>query len=62
MNNNPSNPPKPGINRTNRISDDGLLRLEKQLKNGQKISQQVLQQWIKRYGDKAIIIIEKYPF
>ncbi|MFK5985660.1 MAG: hypothetical protein QM479_09555 [Pseudomonadota bacterium] len=57
MNRNPAS--SPGISRHNRISDEGLLRLENQLNNGQ-ISHQVLEQWIKRYGDKAIEIIEYY--
>jgi hypothetical protein len=60
MNKKPVHSPNPGINRNNRISDDGLFRLEQQLKKGQRISHQVLQQWIKRYGDKAVRIIEKY--
>jgi hypothetical protein len=52
--------PSPGVNRDNRIADEGLQRLEKQLKNGCGISQQVLDQWIKRYGDKATAVIKKY--
>jgi hypothetical protein len=52
--------PSPGVNRDNRIADEGLQRLEQQLKNGSGISQQVLDQWIKRYGDKATEIIQKY--
>ena len=50
----------PGISREQRISDEGLKRLEKQLKSGIKISSMVLQQWIKRYGDPARNIIGKY--
>jgi len=50
----------PGINRDNRISDEGLLRLENHLKNGRGVSQQVLNQWIKRYGDKAVQLIAEY--
>ena len=50
----------PGISREQRISDEGLKRLEKQLKSGIKISSMVLQQWIKRYGDPARNIIAKY--
>jgi hypothetical protein len=52
--------PSPGVKRENRIADEGLQRLEQQLKNGSGISQQVLDQWIKRYGDKASEIIMKY--
>jgi len=50
----------PGISRDYRISDEGLQRLEKQLKSGAGISQQVLAQWIKRYGEPASEIIKKY--
>ena len=50
----------PGVSRTDRISDQGLLRLEKQLKSGTKISQVVKDQWILRYGEPAKTLIEKY--
>jgi len=50
----------PGVSRGNRISDEGLLRLEKQLSRGSRISQPVLRQWIKRYGQAAIEIIKKH--
>ncbi len=52
--------PVPGVTREQRISDEGLQRLEKHLKSGAKISQQVLQQWVKRYGNAATLIIDKY--
>jgi hypothetical protein len=52
--------PSPGVKRENRIADEGLQRLEQQLQNGSGISQQVLAQWVKRYGDKATILINKY--
>lgn len=45
--------PKPGISRTRRISDEGLARLEKQLQGSSPISDTVLTQWIRRYGDAA---------
>ncbi|HSG11201.1 MAG TPA: hypothetical protein VLB10_05575 [Gammaproteobacteria bacterium] len=48
---------QPGITRDNRISDDGLQRLEKQLQRGGQISDAVLAQWIRRYGDAAREII-----
>ena len=51
---------KPGISRETRISDEGLLRLEKQLKAGNKINQLILEQWIKRYGESAQALIDKY--
>lgn len=52
--------PNPGINRDNRISDEGLQRLETQLKAGRSPSQQVLDQWVKRHGDAAQTLIDKY--
>jgi len=53
-------PPEPGVSRSNRISDEGLQRLEKQLATGIKISQPVLAQWIKRYGEPARVVMKKY--
>jgi hypothetical protein len=49
--------PNPGVSRTNRISDEGLSRLEKQLQRGSRISDPVLKQWIRRYGETAREII-----
>jgi len=51
---------KPGVSRSDRLSDEGLQRLEKQLSMGIKISPLVLAQWINRYGDAAKKIIQKY--
>jgi len=51
---------KPGISRDNRISDEGLQRLEKQLQSGIKVSPAVLEQWVKRYGKQAEELIEKF--
>ena len=50
----------PGVSREQRFSDEGLARLEKQLKSGVNISSPVLSQWVKRYGGPAIEIIQKY--
>jgi hypothetical protein len=50
----------PGISRENRLSDDGLQRLERQLISGSQITDPVLTQWIRRYGDSAREIIRKY--
>ncbi len=50
----------PGVSRPNRISVEGLRRLEQQLQSGAKMSQPVLDQWIARYGEPARNIIEKY--
>ena len=55
-----SNKPCPGVSREQRISDQGLARLEKQLQTGAKISRQVLLQWIKRYGDDVRVLLKKY--
>ena len=44
---------KPGISRDNRISDEGLQRLEQLLARGGQVSDAVLAQWIRRYGDSA---------
>lgn len=51
--------PSPGVSRDTRISDEGLRRLERQLKSG-TISKAVLDQWVRRYGDAARELIEKY--
>ena len=52
----------PGASRDQRISAEGLARLEKHLKSGSKISKQVLRQWVKRYGDSAENILKKYGY
>ncbi|MDJ0880804.1 MAG: hypothetical protein QNJ56_04065 [Gammaproteobacteria bacterium] len=52
--------PKPGVSRSNRISDEGLIRLEKQLKSGTRISDQVLVQWVRRYGTPALALIRQH--
>ena len=52
--------PNPGVSREARISDDGLKRLERQLAVGSKLTDVVLQQWIKRYGKGAEELIEKF--
>lgn len=50
----------PGVSRPDRLSDEGLARLQAQLEAGIAISTVVLEQWIKRYGAPAREIIEKY--
>ena len=52
--------PNPGISREARISDDGLKRLERQLAAGSKLTDAVLQQWVRRYGKDAEELIEKF--
>lgn len=54
--------PVPGVSREKRISDEGLARLEIQLQRGMKISSQVLQQWIKRYGEDARVLLNEYGY
>ncbi len=52
--------PVPGVSRSERLSSEGLTRLENQLKAGVNVSPMVLAQWIKRYGEPAVAIIKKY--
>jgi hypothetical protein len=52
--------PAPGVTRQQRISDEGLQRLEKQLSSGLNISAMVLKQWVKHYGDAARDQIRKH--
>lgn len=49
--------PSPGVSRDERLSEDGLERLRKQLQGGTKPAAIVLQQWVKRYGEAAREII-----
>lgn len=51
---------KPGVSREQRISDEGLLRLEKQFQSGVNVNAMVLKQWIKRYGEPARALIKKH--
>jgi len=50
----------PGISRENRISDEGLKRLKKQLQSGSRISKPVLDQWVQRYGEKALQLLNEF--
>jgi hypothetical protein len=50
----------PGISRNGRLSDEGLRRLEQQLERGGQISDAVLAQWIRRYGNAAREIIARH--
>lgn len=52
--------PRPGVSREVRISDEGLQRLQALLERGPRPSQLVLAQWIRRYGDAARVLIERY--
>jgi len=51
--------PAPGAAREERLSEQGLQRLERQLRAG-TISRLVLQQWLRRYGDAAQKLIDQY--
>ena len=62
MNDSRNGPSSPGVSREDRISDEGLQRLEKQLKLGIKIAQPVLQQWVKRYGNSARKLLKSYGY
>jgi hypothetical protein len=53
-------PRRPGVARANRLSDEGLQRLERQLQSGSRISDPVLTQWIRRYGEPARALIRRY--
>jgi len=46
-----------GIERSQRLSDEGLQRLQNHLQRGTRMSDQVLQQWIRRYGEAARVLI-----
>jgi len=52
--------PAPGISRTDRLSPAGLERLDRQLVNGSQISDGVLAQWIRRYGELARVLIKQH--
>jgi hypothetical protein len=51
---------RPGVSREQRISDEVLLRLERQLREGRGISAMVLRQWVARYGEPAKELLRKY--
>jgi hypothetical protein len=52
--------PVPGVSRQERLSDEGLHRLEKHLASGARINVPVLAQWIRRYGEPAREIIKRH--
>jgi len=52
--------PNPGVARDARISDEGLQRLAAHLEGGAKISDMVLAQWIRRYGDAARELLKRH--
>jgi hypothetical protein len=52
--------PRPGVSRNARISEAGLRRLEAQLDAGARMSDAVLAQWIRRYGDQARGLLRRH--
>jgi hypothetical protein len=52
--------PLPGISRTDRLSTEGLERLDRQLARSSQISEAVLAQWIRRYGELARALIKQH--
>jgi hypothetical protein len=53
-------PRRPGVARANRLSNEGLQHLERQLQSGSRISDPVLTQWIRRYGEPARALIRRH--
>lgn len=56
----PTHTPTPGISRSTRLAAAGLARLEQMLQRGGQVSDAVLAQWIRRYGDAARAIIARH--
>jgi hypothetical protein len=52
--------PAPGISRAERLSEEGLQRLDRQLAAGSQISDTVLSQWLRRYGEPARVLITQH--
>ncbi|HEY9148321.1 MAG TPA: hypothetical protein VIQ22_04860 [Gammaproteobacteria bacterium] len=52
--------PEPGVDRTQRISDEGLARLAAQLERGARPSDVVLAQWLRRYGVAARELLQRH--
>lgn len=48
------------MGRSERLSDEGLRRLEAQLERGNCPSDAVLAQWIRRYGDDARELLRRH--
>lgn len=51
---------EPGISRDQRLGDEGLERLRRQLANGARPSELVLAQWVRRYGEAAQRLIDAH--
>ena len=52
--------PEPGVGQRNRSTADGLARLAIHLERGERISDMVLRQWIRRYGDDARELLRRH--
>ena len=52
--------PEPGVSREQRIDEQGLERLRRQLASGVRIARPVLLQWIRRYGDDARAVLQEH--
>jgi hypothetical protein len=50
----------PGVSRADRLSQEGLDRLDRQLANAGQVSDAVLSQWIRRYGEPARALIRRH--
>ncbi len=51
--------PRPGVSRDERLSDEGLRRLQRQLQSTMGLRDPILLQWVRRYGQAAIRLIEE---
>ena len=54
-----SRSPRPGVSRGERLSDEGLERLQRQLQSTMGLRDTILLQWVRRYGQAAIRLIEE---
>ena len=52
--------PAPGVSREARISDEGLQRLERHLAAGTNMSDMVLAQWVRRYGEAGRSVVRRH--
>lgn len=52
--------PRPDAFPKRTTTDDGLAQLEKQLRTASAISESVLLQWIRRYGEAARVIMRRH--
>ena len=55
-----TNKPDPGVSRAQRLSEEGLSRLQKHLQANTRMNDMILAQWIRRYGDAARELIRQH--